>query len=139
MVYTQGFAKRARFRSHKGNVAFCSRDHPCLTSLLIGDIGGTNARFALTNHDMEGYHEERILKCADYESSESAISAFLEMTKAPAPTVICLAAAGPAKEGEVDLTIIIGFSVNHLYKRNSMSLMHDHSTTSKLSLTVYLL
>ena len=74
------------------------------TSLLIGDIGGTNARFALTNHDMEGYHEERILKCADYESSESAISAFLEMTKAPAPTVICLAAAGPAKEGEVDLT-----------------------------------
>ena len=73
-------------------------------SLLIGDIGGTNARFALTNHDMEGYHEERILKCADYESSESAISAFLEMAKAPAPTVICLAAAGPAKEGEVDLT-----------------------------------
>ncbi|MBT3708852.1 MAG: glucokinase, partial [Gammaproteobacteria bacterium] len=42
------------------------------TSLLIGDIGGTNARFALTNQDMESYHEERILKCADYESSESA-------------------------------------------------------------------
>ena len=42
-------------------------------SLLIGDIGGTNARFALANHDTPGFTAEKTLKCADYPSADDAI------------------------------------------------------------------
>ena len=42
--------------------------------LLIGDIGGTNARFALVDPDDTGYFAEKTLRCADFETAENAIS-----------------------------------------------------------------
>ena len=41
--------------------------------LLIGDIGGTNARFALANQTHPGFHDVVELKCRDYETSSDAI------------------------------------------------------------------
>lgn len=73
--------------------------------LLVGDIGGTNVRFALANEDgAEGYANELSLDCADYGSPEEAINAYLQEVQAPAPRVICLAAAGPVINGEVQFT-----------------------------------
>ena len=73
-------------------------------SLLIGDIGGTNARFALANHDSPGFTSEKTLKCADYPSADDAIQHFLEEAGAPAPGAICLAAAGPIVDHRVRFT-----------------------------------
>ncbi|NNC78485.1 MAG: glucokinase, partial [Woeseiaceae bacterium] len=64
-------------------------------SLLIGDIGGTNARFAIADAKRPGFTLEHTLKCSDYATAEDAITHYLDEVGAAAPTTICLAAAGP--------------------------------------------
>jgi glucokinase len=73
-------------------------------SLLIGDIGGTNARFALANHDTPGFTSEKTLQCADYASADDAIEHYLSDVGAPQPEAICLAAAGPIVDERVRFT-----------------------------------
>lgn len=72
--------------------------------LLIGDIGGTNARFALATTDRPGFHGVLELQCADFASADDAISHYLEKTKAGAPEAVCLAAAGPIVNESVKVT-----------------------------------
>lgn len=74
---------------------------PCL---LVGDIGGTNARFALADPNSPGFSREKTFQCRDYESAEVAINAYLTGIDAPQPGVICLAAAGPVIDGNVRFT-----------------------------------
>lgn len=64
-------------------------------TLLIGDIGGTNARFALADPKQPAFTREHTLKCAEFASADDAIKAYLKQVGAKAPDVICLAAAGP--------------------------------------------
>lgn len=73
-------------------------------TLLIGDIGGTNARFALADTTQPGFSEEATLQCADYASADMAIKQYLDEVGAPSPDVICLAAAGPIVEHRVRFT-----------------------------------
>lgn len=73
-------------------------------TLLIGDIGGTNARFALANPKTPGFTDIRTLQCADYASADDAIKAYLKDVGAKSPDVICLAAAGPIVEQRVRFT-----------------------------------
>lgn len=70
-------------------------------SLLIGDLGGTNARFALADRGNAGFSNELTLDCSAYRSAEDAIEAYLHRTGAPAPAAICLAAAGPVVDGAI--------------------------------------
>ena len=72
--------------------------------LLIGDIGGTNARFALADPDAPGFSDVITLQCADFESADLAIRQYLDQVGASAPDVVCLAAAGPVVEGTVRFT-----------------------------------
>jgi len=72
--------------------------------LLIGDIGGTNARFALASSDKVGFASAMTLQCADFETSVAAIRHYLEAVSASAPAAICLAAAGPVIEESVSMT-----------------------------------
>jgi glucokinase len=72
--------------------------------LLIGDIGGTNARFALADAARPGFSNVETLQCSDYESADAAIKHYLETVKAGAPDAICLAAAGPIIDGRVRFT-----------------------------------
>ncbi len=74
---------------------------PCL---LIGDIGGTNARFALARPDEPGFYNELTLACADYETAEEGIEDYLERSGSGRPDVICLAAAGPVVDERVRFT-----------------------------------
>ncbi len=74
------------------------------SSLLIGDIGGTNARFALADPRKPGFTSAETLKCADYPAADDAIHAFLERVGAPQPATICLAAAGPIVDDRVRFT-----------------------------------
>ena len=73
-------------------------------TLLIGDIGGTNARFALADTNQPGFSGEATLQCADYASAELAIKQYLDDAGAPTPDVICLAAAGPIVDHRVRFT-----------------------------------
>jgi glucokinase len=76
-------------------------DHDCL---LIGDIGGTNARFALADRASPAFSEVRTLQCDDYESADVAIKHYLDSVGAASPRVICLAAAGPIIDKRVCFT-----------------------------------
>jgi glucokinase len=73
-------------------------------TLLIADIGGTNARFALADAEQAGFHDAMTLKCADFASADDAIRHYLDTLSAGAPEVICLAVAGPVIEGSVQVT-----------------------------------
>jgi len=72
--------------------------------LLIGDIGGTNARFALATPDRPGFHSVLELQCEDFATADDAISHYLTTTKADAPDAICLAVAGPIIDDRVKIT-----------------------------------
>jgi len=74
------------------------------TSLLIGDIGGTNARFALADRDVPGFTDDFQLACADFESAHRAIDHFLQTKGTSPPEIICLAAAGPVVAESVRFT-----------------------------------
>ncbi len=97
-------------------------------SHLIGDIGGTNARFALADADT-GYEHEHTLSCADFDSSTTAMQHYLEMIGAPEPDVICLAAAGPIVDETVTFTnnhwVIEANELRKTFDIESVVLMND--------------
>jgi glucokinase len=72
--------------------------------LLVGDIGGTNARFALANQHYPGFYDVVELKCADFESSGEAIRHYLGRVDIEHLDAVCLAAAGPLVEHAIDVT-----------------------------------
>ena len=72
--------------------------------LLIGDIGGTNARFAMAESNGNGFEYEQTLKCADFATADDAIRHYLDAVGADQPAGICLAAAGPIVEERVRFT-----------------------------------
>ena len=69
-----------------------------MTTALIADIGGTNARFALvdvgkglrpggdTGKGLRPWRQERVLPCADYTDLASAIGAYLRLLAQDSPT-----------------------------------------------------
>lgn len=72
--------------------------------LLIGDIGGTNARFALATTDRPGFHGVVEVQCEDFASADDAIIHYLETTNTGTPDAVCLAAAGPVVNDSVKVT-----------------------------------
>jgi len=72
--------------------------------LLVGDIGGTNARFALVDPVTGQVSHELALKCVDFESPEVAMRHYLDAHPGKDPDAICIAAAGPVVGGCVDFT-----------------------------------
>jgi len=73
-------------------------------SLLIGDIGGTNARFALAEPLVPGFSRQKSYDCANFETADLAIRAYLDDVDSPQPVVICLAVAGPVINDAARLT-----------------------------------
>ncbi len=62
--------------------------------ILVGDIGGTNARLALAESDGRRVVGERTYACADWPGLEPIVADFLQAAEAP-PVAGCLAVAGP--------------------------------------------
>ncbi|MDX5331935.1 MAG: glucokinase [Caulobacteraceae bacterium] len=77
---------------------------PALYDGLVGDVGGTNARFALV--DTDGHlRNTKTYRCADYPSLDAIITEYLDETagkKRPAKAVV--AVAGPVVDGEIEFT-----------------------------------
>jgi glucokinase len=75
-----------------------------MKDLLVGDIGGTNARFALWRDNQ--LHEVKVFATADYTSPEQAIEAYLEGQGIARGglAAVCLAVAGPVDGDEFRFT-----------------------------------
>lgn len=97
--------------------------------LLIGDIGGTNARFALARPDGPGFTNELTLACADYATAEEGIEDYLKRSGSGRPNVICLAAAGPVVDGCVRFTnnnwVIDSRSLKDKFLSSGVRLLND--------------
>ena len=68
---------------------------------LIGDVGGTNARFALANED--GFGPVTRVQTADYSGPGEAIRAFLHRSGG-SPRAVAIACAGPVVDRKIRLT-----------------------------------
>ncbi len=68
-------------------------------SILVADIGGTHARFALADLNSSGVSHESVLECADFPAVEDAIIHYIAQMGIKMPSTICIAAAGPVTDG----------------------------------------
>ncbi len=72
--------------------------------ILIGDLGGTNARFSILENADDQPIELPTAKTADFETFEDAVRKCVLEEAAPRPKSAILAIAGPIDGDEVDLT-----------------------------------
>lgn len=72
--------------------------------MLIADIGGTNARFAIAHEDKPGFISEQTYACADFDTATGAIHHYLDHIGLRKLQSICLAVAGPVVDEKVRLT-----------------------------------
>ncbi len=72
--------------------------------VLIGDIGGTNARFGLVTARGAMPAEIETLSNASYPSLVAALGHYLEMAGSVRPRRACIAVAGPVETGRFRLT-----------------------------------
>ena len=70
--------------------------------ILVGDIGGTSARFALYAHGKRCGLAE--LDTVRFPTAEKLLDAALEALPAAAPAACCFAVAGPVLDGKAQLT-----------------------------------
>jgi len=73
---------------------------PDLAPRLLGDIGGTNARFALVRDDGSPIAHEVTLSTGDYPDLASAVQAYLQRVNRPQVQQACIAIANPI-DGDV--------------------------------------
>jgi glucokinase len=69
---------------------------------LVGDIGGTNARFALA--DESGIHHLEVLSGPTFDSLQPAMAAYFEKVAMPKPAKACICVACPITGDHVQLT-----------------------------------
>ena len=72
--------------------------------ILIGDIGGTNARFSIVLDANAEAGEPHIVQTADYETIDAAIQAAVLDRSSVRPNSAVLAIAGPVDGDEIPLT-----------------------------------
>ena len=73
-------------------------------SLLIGDIGGTNVRFAFADPAKVRFSGVRQYRCSEFSGPIPAIEAHLTQFGGLPPDIICLAVAGPVSDNAAKLT-----------------------------------
>jgi glucokinase len=72
-------------------------------AVLIADLGGTNARFALVGSGPRDLSGIEVLAAAEYPGIESAIRTYLDRRGIAEVAEVCLAVAGPVHEDVVEL------------------------------------
>lgn len=71
---------------------------------LLGDIGGTNARFALADNGVLRPGSIRRIATAEQPDLTELVSGYLKQVAAPECDAVCLAVAGPVRDGRVEMT-----------------------------------
>ncbi|MBT8141735.1 MAG: glucokinase [Gammaproteobacteria bacterium] len=76
---------------------------------IVGDIGGTNARFACVTDEGNFYHKVKIYPCADFPNIDDALEMYIDHLRSLSVDGIvnlqevCLAIAGPVYHDIIDL------------------------------------
>ena len=71
---------------------------------LLGDIGGTNARFGLQMQAGEPIQHVQVLPCAEHASMQDAVRHYLQQVQQPMPPVAALGMANPVTADWVSMT-----------------------------------
>ena len=97
--------------------------------LLIADIGGTNARFALASSLPPYFDSAQTLQCADFDNIEEAIDTYLKAHNINLLAGICFAVAGPILDQSVRFTnnhwFINGADLQTRYATEQVQLLND--------------
>lgn len=99
-------------------------------TVLVADIGGTNARFAMATIGASGIDisDRQTFRAEDFETIRDAAAAYLESV-APKPRRACFAAAGPIIHNEVDFTnspwILRGGEINTALSLDEFLIVND--------------
>lgn len=70
---------------------------------LVGDVGGTNARFALVHPGSVELHHIKVLPCAEFDNLDGAVRAYLQQVGVTVQEA-CIAFACPVHGDEVKMT-----------------------------------
>src|SRR5215472_14789643 len=91
-------------RSRSGADGHFARAGDEAVTILVGDVGGTHARFALVDVDADPWRiEKRLSLDEDFRSFADAIRAGIERLGAK-PEAASIAVAGPVSKGAVTFT-----------------------------------
>lgn len=71
---------------------------------LLGDIGGTNARFGLQMQAGHPIEHVQVLLCADHASMQDAVHHYLQQVNQPMPPIAAFGMANPVTADEVAMT-----------------------------------
>jgi glucokinase len=71
---------------------------------LLGDVGGTNARFGWQASPHTGIEHVLVLPCAAHETLEAAIRTYLELKNLPTPRACALGIANPITGDVIRMT-----------------------------------
>jgi glucokinase len=80
-----------------------SRD---MNQTLVGDLGGTNTRFAIAVAGETGLRHVKQFRNAEFPDFDDVLSHYLSEIDAPTLSGVCIAAAGPVAQGELRMTNI---------------------------------
>lgn len=100
-----------------------------MSLLLVADIGGTNARFGLVEHNSSTptylAKQQITLRCADYADMGAMIKACCAEFKIAMPEFACLAIAGPIEQGSAQITNLgWKFVIDELRDQLGMKTLH---------------
>ncbi|MBK4217600.1 ROK family protein [Paracoccus caeni] len=73
-------------------------------AMLLGDVGGTNARFALARNGVIDRETVTRYRGDDFPTFDEVVARFLQEQGQPRITSVCIAAAGPVSGGRASLT-----------------------------------
>lgn len=97
--------------------------------LLIADIGGTNARFALASDTGSHFEYAQTFQCADFESIDLAVDTYLSTHNIQSLKGICFAVAGPIQKESVRFTnnhwFIQSDDLRDRYSTDQVKLLND--------------
>lgn len=104
---------------------------------LVGDIGGTNARFALVTDGSSKPQHEQVMRCAEFESLEQAIRRYLADNGNPGIREAALDVATGITGDFVQLTNgPWGFSIERTCQALSLDRLHVINDFTALALSV---
>ena len=96
---------------------------------LVGDIGGTNARFALVRSGDITPEAVEVLACSDYDNLNFAIADYLHRTGVGEVQDVCLAVASPVRGTQVRMTNnhwrFDSEEVRHQFDWNAFKVIND--------------
>ena len=102
---------------------------------LLGDIGGTNARFALAN--ASGVQHLEVLSCPEYESLVPALEAYFQKVGQPVPKYACICVACPVTGDQIKLTNLHwNFSIRSAQKHFQFEIFKVFNDFTALALSL---